>query len=55
MAAGTQSTTSDDAKAETPETPEISICTSCPGKSVFLEAGNSDGWISSELTVDVRR
>jgi hypothetical protein len=52
MAAGTQST-SDDATPQ--ERPEIAICESCPGKSVFLESGNSDGWISSELTVDVRR
>ncbi|MFC7203298.1 hypothetical protein ACFQJC_07205 [Haloferax namakaokahaiae] len=33
--------------------PEISVCESCPGKSVFLESGNTDGWISSDVTVDV--
>jgi hypothetical protein len=35
--------------------PEISVCESSPGKSVFLESGNTDGWIASDLTVDVRR
>jgi hypothetical protein len=35
--------------------PEVSHCESRPGKSVFLETDNSDGWIASDLTVDVRR
>lgn len=35
--------------------PEIVVCESCPGRSVFLEAGNTDGWISSDLAVDVTR
>lgn len=33
--------------------PEISVCESCPGKSVFLEADNTEGWIASDVTVDV--
>jgi hypothetical protein len=35
--------------------PEVAQCESCPGKSVFIETDNSDGWIASDLTVDVRR
>ncbi|AFK19389.1 MULTISPECIES: hypothetical protein [Haloferax] len=45
-------TTSDQ---EPQQGPEIAICESRPGKSVFLEAGNTDGWISSDMTVDVIR
>ncbi|WP_267643598.1 hypothetical protein [Haloarchaeobius amylolyticus] len=33
--------------------PEISTCESAPGTVVFLESGNSDGWISSDVVVDV--
>ncbi|WP_178917736.1 hypothetical protein [Natronomonas gomsonensis] len=35
--------------------PEVSQCESSPGKSVFIETDNNDGWIASDLTVDVRR
>ncbi|GAA0231785.1 hypothetical protein ACFFQF_25935 [Haladaptatus pallidirubidus] len=35
--------------------PEIAACNSCPEKVVFLESGNTDGWISSDLTVDLIR
>ena len=34
-------------------TPDISVCESCPGKTVFLESGNTDGWIASDTTIDV--
>lgn len=33
--------------------PDISVCESCPGTTVFLEAGNTDGWIASDTTVDI--
>ena len=55
MAAGTQSHSEPTSDPEPHQGPEISICESCPGKSVFLESGNTDGWISSDLTVDVVR
>ena len=55
MAAGTQTPSEATPDSESDEAPKISICESCPGKSVFLEAGNTDGWISSNLTVDVVR
>ncbi|WP_165351463.1 hypothetical protein [Halogeometricum borinquense] len=55
MAAGTQSYSEEISDPEHPSTPEISVCESCPGKSVFIEDGNTDGWISSDMTVDVTR
>jgi hypothetical protein len=53
MAAGTQSRAAPDAEQEPDDRPEISVCESAPGKSVFLEAGNTDGWIASDATVHV--
>lgn len=38
-----------------PTRPVISVCESSPDRSVFLEAGNNDGWISSDLTVTLDR
>jgi hypothetical protein len=35
--------------------PEVAQCESRPGKSVFIEMDNSDGWIASDVTVDVQR
>ncbi len=55
MATGTQSSPSGNSGTEDPQRPEIRVCESCPGTSVFLESGNADGWIASELTVDVDR
>jgi hypothetical protein len=55
MAAGTQSHSDLSPRAESHNSPEITMCESCPGKAVFLESGNTEGWIASELTVDVTR
>lgn len=55
MATSTQSPTDGNPEGEDPQRPEISVCESCPGKSVFLESGNTDGWIASDLTVDIGR
>jgi len=38
-----------------PSPPDISVCESRPDTSVFIEADNSDGWIASDVTVDVER
>ena len=38
----------------TPET-EITTCESRPGKVVFLESGNTDGWIATDHVVDSER
>ncbi len=53
MAAGTPSGAESTAKSLS--TPAISVCESRPGTSVFLEAGNTDGWIASDLTVEITR
>jgi hypothetical protein len=55
MAAGTSSTVETTSEPNPADSPEISICESRPGKSVFLESGNTDGWIASDVTVDVPR
>ncbi|MFC6724789.1 hypothetical protein ACFQE1_10475 [Halobium palmae] len=33
-------------------TPAISASESSPGRTVFMEADNTDGWISSDHTVE---
>lgn len=37
------------------QSPEITACESRPGRSIFIESGNTDGWIASDFTVDVTR
>lgn len=34
------------------DAPAVSACESCPGRTVFIESGNTDGWIASDLTVE---
>ena len=55
MAADTQSRSEPESTPEPRDGPEISLCESCPGTSVFLESGNTDGWIASDVTIDVTR
>jgi hypothetical protein len=55
MAAGTQSHPERAVESDPSETPEVSVCESCPGTSIFLESGNTDGWMASDLTVEVLR
>ncbi|WP_169316552.1 hypothetical protein [Haloferax elongans] len=55
MSTGTQSRRGQPAETEPTQRPEIATCESSPGKTVFLESGNTDGWISSDVTVDVRQ
>ncbi|WP_255152475.1 hypothetical protein [Halorarius halobius] len=55
MAAGTQSYPTTVPEEEPADTPELSVCETSPGTSVFLEAGNTDGWIASDVTVEVTR
>jgi hypothetical protein len=31
----------------------VTVHESCPGRVVFTEDGNPDGWISTDLTVDL--
>ncbi|QZP39154.1 hypothetical protein [Halobaculum magnesiiphilum] len=37
-----------------PETPVAALRT-CPERTVFSENGNADGWISTDLTVELER
>lgn len=53
MAAGTQSQRETKPEVGARERPRIAVCESCPGKSVFIESGNTDGWIASDTTLDV--
>lgn len=55
MAADTQSHSEAIPDPNPRQNPDGTIYETCPGKSVFLEAGNTDGWISSDITVDVIR
>lgn len=32
--------------------PHVSVCRSRPGKLVFIEAGNTDGWIATDSAVE---
>jgi hypothetical protein len=45
----------DEADSDRPSTPDVSVCESRPDTSVFIETGNTDGWIASDVTVDVER
>jgi hypothetical protein len=42
----------DDGSDREDETPHITACERSPGTTVFLEKGNTDGWISTDLTVE---
>lgn len=53
MAAGTQSHRVRSSDETVEEAPEITVCESAPGKTVFIESENTDGWIASDVTVDV--
>jgi hypothetical protein len=55
MEAGTQSHSEPTSEPVPYDRPDISLCESGPGKSVFLESGNTDGWIASDFVVDVTR
>lgn len=37
------------------ERPEIDVCETCPGTRAFIESGNTDGWITTDCVVTVRR
>lgn len=55
MPTGTQSGADDEGAPPRPETPTVSVCESRPGRTVFIESGNTDGWIASDLTVEPTR
>ncbi|WP_435157155.1 hypothetical protein [Haladaptatus sp. DFWS20] len=53
MPARTESQSEKEEVSDASSRPNISVCQSCPERVVFLESGNTDGWISSDLTVDL--
>lgn len=55
MPTGTRPRTDDEGEPSPSDTPTVSVCESCPGRTVFLESGNTDGWIASDLTVEPTR
>lgn len=55
MATGTQSRGTSGTDVEQQDRPEISVCEGAPGKAIFLESGNTDGWIASDTTYEVTR
>jgi hypothetical protein len=55
MSTGVQSGRGRSADASSEDRPELSVCESAPGKAVFIESGNSDGWIAIDEPVEVTR
>jgi hypothetical protein len=56
MTTGTQSRTEErETESTSPPTPKIRVCETCPERLVFMESGNSDGWLSSDTVLDVTR
>ncbi|MFC4357968.1 hypothetical protein ACFO0N_08415 [Halobium salinum] len=53
MATGTQSNSKANTESTASQTPEVTACETCPGKVVFIESGNNDGWLSSDTVLDV--
>ncbi|ACM56136.1 hypothetical protein [Halorubrum lacusprofundi] len=53
MSAGARSRTDPRRESELYQTPDITACEGCPGRSVFMESENTDGWIASDHVVDV--
>ena len=45
----------DDGQQTAPPDVSVTAHRSAPGRIVFVEEGNSDGWIASSLTVDPDR
>ncbi len=35
--------------------PAVSTCETCPGTLVFLESGNTDGWIATDTVIELHR
>lgn len=55
MSAGTQSRTDSRRESEPDQNPDVTVCEGCPGRSVFMESENTDGWIASDHVVEVTR
>ncbi len=55
MSAGARSRTDSRRESESEQVPTVTVCEGCPGRSVFMESENTDGWIASDHVVDVTR
>ena len=55
MSTGTHSSPSSRADSTPDDGPDVVVCETCPGRSVFVESANRDGWIATDLTVEPRR
>ncbi|WP_176548081.1 hypothetical protein [Natrinema sp. CBA1119] len=55
MTTGTQSDAERDSEPAATRGPEISVCESGPDRVVFIESGNTEGWISSDRVVESTR
>ena len=55
MSGGLRSRSTDAAPSAEEALPPITVCRSAPGKLVFIEDGNTDGWISTDVAVELTR
>ena len=55
MSTGVQSEIDRSVDSPSENRPELSVCESAPGKAVFIESGNSDGWIAVNEPAEVTR
>ncbi|SMO67173.1 hypothetical protein [Halorubrum cibi] len=44
-----------DREPDSARKPEVTVCECGPGRSVFIESDNTDGWIAMDDPVDIRR
>lgn len=55
MPARSHPTVQEDDAEQPGDSPSVIACRSSPGKFVFIESENSDGWIATDHTVECRR
>lgn len=55
MDAGMQSRADRGADGECADCPDVAVRESAPGTSVFVESGNTEGWIATDSTLEVTR
>lgn len=55
MSIGAQSETEGAETAPPENRPELSVCKGCPGRVLFIESKNSDGWIAIDEPTEVTR
>ena len=55
MSTGVQSERPRTVEPFSEDRPELSVCESAPGTAVFVELGNSDGWIAIDEPAEVSR